>query len=102
MPKTRYLQLLTSINGQAAIYRGVGVVVQTNNPAFVSNSYKRDLPPFPARSGGPDPLVPVSSGHLARRLLAEPVEVNGNGRSQIRCDGGSPLSSTIILLMQRY
>src|SRR5207248_123847 len=87
--KTRYLQLLTSINGQAAIYRGVGVVVQTNNPAFVSNSYKRDLP---HRSGGPDadPLVPVSSGHLARRLLAGPVEATGNGRSQIRCDGGSP------------
>ena len=44
------------------------------------------------RSGGPDadPLVPVSFGHLARRLLAGPVEVTGNGRSQIRCDGGSP------------
>jgi len=51
--KTRYLQLLTCINGQPRIYRDVGVVVQTNNPAFVSNSYKRDLPPFPARSGGP-------------------------------------------------
>jgi hypothetical protein len=47
-------------------------------------------------------VVPVSSGHLARRLLAGPVEVTGNGRSQIRCDGGSPLSCTIILLVQRY
>ena len=97
--KTRYLQLLTCINGQPRIYRDVGVVVQTNNPAFVSNSYKRDLPPFPARL---ILVVPVSSGHLARRLLAGPVEVTGNGRSQIRCDGGSPLSCTIILLVQRY
>src|ERR1700720_4921716 len=47
-------------------------------------------------------VVPVSSGHLARRLLAGPVEVTGNGRSQIRCGGGSPLSCTIILLVQRY
>src|SRR4029077_18093809 len=84
--KTRYFQLLTCINGQPRIYRDVGVVVQTNNPAFVSNSYKRDLPPFPARL---ILVVPVSSGHLARRLLAGPVEVTGNGRSQIRCDGGS-------------
>src|ERR1700730_3999988 len=47
-------------------------------------------------------VVPVSSGHLARRLLAGPIEATGNGRSQIRCDGGSPLSSTIILPVQRY
>jgi hypothetical protein len=91
------------MNGQPRIYRDVGVVVQTNNPAFVSNSYATSRHfPLEAADLMLILVVPVSSGHLARRLLAGPVGVTGNGRSQIHCDGGSPLSCTIILLVQRY
>src|ERR1700730_6120037 len=65
------------------------------------NATSRHFPPEAADPDA-DPCSAGHSGHLARRLLAGPVEVTGNGRSQIRCDGGSPLSCTIILLVQRY
>jgi hypothetical protein len=66
--------------------------------------FVRDLPPFPARSGGPD-ADPCSAGQLWRPRKAPSCGTGrGNGQREvtIRCDGGSPLSSTIILLVQRY